>query len=194
MTNRSNFDKSQSTFYELVPSCSSDGFDGNNLALPCEREAVLAETPDASGEARSRAEKEANRLHALGTHLLLELRDCNPKTLSNLEFVTETLKNAALEAKATIVEVAFHEFSPFGISGMVVIAESHLAIHTWPEYGYAAVDVFTCGDLIDPRVAADYLIEKFQSKSPSMVEMKRGILGNEKLPHKPMAQGELVSA
>jgi S-adenosylmethionine decarboxylase len=101
-----------------------------------------------------RAEKEVNRLHALGKHLLLELKDCNPKTLTNLEFVQETLKNAALEAKATIVEVAFHEFSPFGISGMVVIAESHLAIHTWPEYGYAAVDVFTCGDLIDPRVAA----------------------------------------
>ncbi len=133
-------------------------------------------------------------MHALGTHLLLELKDCNPKTLGSLEFVRETLKNAALEAKATIVEVAFHEFSPFGISGMVVIAESHLAIHTWPEYGYAAVDVFTCGDLIDPRVAADYLIEKFQSKSPSMVEMKRGILGHEKLPHKPVVQGELVSA
>lgn len=123
-------------------------------------------------------------MHALGTHLLLELRDCNPKTITDLEYVQESLKNAALEAKATIVEVAFHEFSPFGISGMVVIAESHLAIHTWPEYGYAAVDIFTCGDLIDPRVAATFLIEKFESKSPSIVEMKRGILGNEKLPHK----------
>ncbi len=133
-------------------------------------------------------------MHALGTHLLLELRDCNPKTLSSLEFVQETLKNAALEAKATIVEVAFHEFSPFGISGMVVIAESHLSIHTWPEYGYAAVDVFTCGDLIDPRVAATFLIEKFECKSPSIIEMKRGILGHEKLPHKPMPQGELVTA
>jgi S-adenosylmethionine decarboxylase len=141
-----------------------------------------------------RAEKEANRLHALGTHLLLELRDCNPTTLTKLEFVRETLKNAALEAKATIVEVAFHEFSPFGISGMVVIAESHLAIHTWPEYGYAAVDVFTCGDLIDPKVAAKFLIEKFQSKNPSLIEMKRGILGHEKLPHKPMVQEELVQA
>jgi len=126
-----------------------------------------------------RAEKEANRLHALGTHLLLELRDCNPKTLGNLEFVQETLKNAALEAKATIVEVAFHEFSPFGISGMVVIAESHLAIHTWPEYGYAAVDVFNCGDLIDPRVAAKFLIDEFQCQNPSIIEMKRGILGHE---------------
>jgi S-adenosylmethionine decarboxylase len=114
--------------------------------------------PGVFPELVTRAEKEVNRLHALGTHLLLELRDCNPKTLGNLEFVQKTLKDAALEAKATIVEVAFHEFSPFGISGMVVIAESHLAIHTWPEYGYAAVDVFTCGDLIDPRVAAKFLI------------------------------------
>jgi S-adenosylmethionine decarboxylase len=129
-------------------------------------------------------------LHALGTHLLLELRECNPKTLKNLEFVQETLKNAALEAKATIVEVAFHEFSPFGISGMVVIAESHLAIHTWPEYGYAAVDVFTCGDLIDPRVAANFLIEKFESKNPAIIEMKRGILGMGNLPHKATLQGE----
>jgi S-adenosylmethionine decarboxylase len=151
--------------------------------------------PGLVGKHVKRAEKEVNRLHALGTHLLLELKDCNSKTLGNLEFVQETLKNAALEAKATIVEVAFHEFSPFGISGMVVIAESHLAIHTWPEYGYAAVDVFTCGDLIDPRVAAKFLIEKFESKNPSIVEMKRGILGHEKLPHKPAAvQGELVSA
>jgi S-adenosylmethionine decarboxylase len=141
-------------------------------------------SPGWHSRSRKRAEKEVNRLHALGTHLLLELRDCNPKTLSNLEFVQESLKNAALEAKATIVEVAFHEFSPFGISGMVVIAESHLAIHTWPEYGYAAVDVFTCGDLIDPKVAAKFLIEKFQSKNPSIIEMKRGILGHEKLPHK----------
>ena len=150
--------------------------------------------PGKAGKLVKRAEKEVNRLHALGTHLLLELKECNSKTLGNLEFVQETLKNAALEAKATIVEVAFHEFSPFGISGMVVIAESHLAIHTWPEYGYAAVDVFTCGDLIDPRVAAKFLIEKFESKNPSIIEMKRGILGHEKLPHKPIVQGELVTA
>ena len=151
--------------------------------------------PGNAGKLVKRAEKEVNRLHALGTHLLLELKECNSKTLGNLEFVQETLKNAALEAKATIVEVAFHEFSPFGISGMVVIAESHLAIHTWPEYGYAAVDVFTCGDLIDPRVAAKFLIEKFESKNPSIIEMKRGILGNEKLPHKPVvAQEEAVYA
>src|SRR5512138_2220097 len=155
-------------------------------ALPREREAVLAASGGKPGGLR-RAEKEANRLHALGTHLLLELRDCNPKTLSNLEFVTEAMKSAALEAKATIVEVAFHEFSPFGISGMVVIAESHLAIHTWPEYGYAAVDVFSCGDVLQPQTAADYLVEQLGAARASVVELQRGIFVNHGRPllHKP---------
>jgi len=125
-------------------------------------------------------------LYALGTHLLVELRDCNPAILKNLEEVRDALVSAAKEAKATIVDISFHEFNPFGISGMVVIAESHLSIHTWPEYGYAAVDIFTCGDVIKPEVAASSIIERFQCKSPSMVELKRGILSHEniKLPHK----------
>lgn len=160
-----------------------DGCGENLIALSREREAVLTDPGGKPGGLRW-AEKEANRLQALGTHLLLELRDCNPKTLGSLEFVKNAMQNAALEAKATIVEVAFHEFSPFGVSGMVVIAESHLAIHTWPEYGYAAVDVFTCGDLIKPQVAAKFLIEQFECKNSSIVEMKRGVLGHEKLPHK----------
>ena len=91
--------------------------------------------------------KGGRRLHALGTHLLVELRDCNPKILKDLKKVKNALVSAAKEAKATIVDISFHEFSPFGISGMVIIAESHLSIHTWPEYSYAAVDIFTCGDL-----------------------------------------------
>jgi len=125
-------------------------------------------------------------LYALGTHLLVELRDCNPKILKSLDSVRNALVSAAREAKATIIDISFHEFSPFGISGVVVIAESHLSIHTWPEYNYAAVDIFTCGDIIKPEVAAVYLIEKFESKNPSIVEMKRGIIsnGNKKLPHK----------
>lgn len=125
-------------------------------------------------------------MHALGTHLLVELRDCNPEILKDLGRVKDALVSAAKEARATIIDVSFHEFNPFGISGMVVIAESHLSIHTWPEYGYAAVDIFTCGDIIKPEVAAYYLIGRFESKNPSIVEMKRGILScsNEKLPHK----------
>lgn len=130
-------------------------------------------------------------MNALGTHLLLELRDCNVESIKDLEFVRSAMVAAARDANATIVDVSFHEFNPFGISGMVIIAESHLSIHTWPEYGYAAVDIFTCGDLIQPEVAAASLIKAFESGNPSMVEMKRGIIssGTAKLPHKPPAAG-----
>jgi S-adenosylmethionine decarboxylase len=130
--------------------------------------------------------KGGRELYALGTHLLIELRDCNPEILKSLEKVRKILISAAKEAKATIINNSFHEFNPFGISGVVVIAESHLTIHTWPEYGYAAVDIFTCGDTIQPELAVSYLVKKFACKNPSIVEMKRGILShkNEKLPHK----------
>lgn len=125
-------------------------------------------------------------MYALGTHLLVELRDCNPEVLKSLEKVRDALVSAAKQAAATIVDISFHEFNPFGISGMVVIAESHLSVHTWPEYGYAAVDIFTCGDVIKPEVAASHIIERFESRNPSVVEMKRGILSpyDKKLPHK----------
>lgn len=130
-------------------------------------------------------------MYALGTHLLVELKDCNPKILRDINKVKEALVSAAKEAKATIIDVSFHEFTPFGVSGMVVIAESHLSIHTWPEYSYAAVDIFTCGDVIKPDVAARFLIERFESRNPSIVEMKRGLLSlsNEKLPHKVCGSG-----
>jgi S-adenosylmethionine decarboxylase len=116
----------------------------------------------------------------------VELKDCNPEILKSLDKVRNAMVSAAKRAKATVIDVSFHEFSPFGISGMVVIAESHLSIHTWPEYGYAAVDIFTCGDIIKPEVAAQFLIEKFGCKNPSVVEMKRGIISHsgERLPYK----------
>lgn len=123
-------------------------------------------------------------LNALGTHLLAELRDCNKDVIRDLDKVRDALVTAANKARATVVEVTFHEFSPFGISGMVIIAESHLSIHTWPEYGYAAVDIFTCGDLIKPDEAAAYLVDCFESKDPSMMEIKRGVLGIPNMTHK----------
>jgi S-adenosylmethionine decarboxylase len=125
----------------------------------------------------------------------VELRDCNPKIIKDLAKVKNALVSAAKEAKATIIDISFHEFNPFGISGMVIIAESHLSIHTWPEYGYAAVDIFTCGDLIKPEVAASFLIKEFESRTPSIVELKRGILSptGKKLPHKISADAALVA-
>jgi len=68
----------------------------------------------------------------------------------------------------------FHMFNPYGVSGVVVISESHLAIHTWPEYGYAAVDIFTCGSTVDPWLACDYLKEKFEAGHYEASEMQRG--------------------
>ena len=125
-------------------------------------------------------------MYARGTHLLIELKDCNPEILKDLEKVRSVLVSAAEKAKATVIDSSFREFQPFGISGIVVIAESHLTVHTWPEYRYAAVDIFTCGDYIKSEVAASYVIKQLESKNPSIVEMKRGLLShkNEKLPHK----------
>ena len=125
-------------------------------------------------------------MNALGTHLLIELKECNPEILKSLEKVRSIMVSAAKEAKATIIDISFREFNPFGISGLIVIAESHLTIHTWPEYGYAAVDIFTCGDVIKPEIAASYIILHFECNNPSIVEMKRGLLShkNKKLPHK----------
>jgi S-adenosylmethionine decarboxylase len=121
-------------------------------------------------------------LNALGRHLLIELFDCDPDVINNLEAVKGALVEAARRAQATIVDVVFHEFNPFGISGVVVIAESHLSIHTWPEYRYAAVDIFSCGDVLQPEVAASYLVEQFAAERTSIVEMQRGLFLNSSLP------------
>jgi S-adenosylmethionine decarboxylase len=107
--------------------------------------------------------------------VLLELFDCDAEALTSLELVKSAMVEAARRAQATIVDVIFHEFNPFGISGVVVIAESHLAVHTWPEYGYAAVDVFSCGDTLQPRVAVEYLVEQFGAGRTSVVEVQRGV-------------------
>jgi S-adenosylmethionine decarboxylase len=121
-------------------------------------------------------------LNALGRHLLVELFDCDPDVINSLEAVKGALVEAAKRAQATIVDVVFHEFNPFGISGVVVIAESHLSIHTWPEYRYAAVDIFSCGDVLQPEVAASYLVEQFAAERTSIVEMQRGMFLNSRVP------------
>jgi len=121
-------------------------------------------------------------LNALGRHLLLELFDCDSESINNLEAVKSSLIEAAKRAQATIVDVVFHEFNPFGISGVVVIAESHLSIHTWPEYRYAAVDVFSCGEVLQPEIAVNYLVEQFGAERASVVEMQRGVFVNSAAP------------
>ena len=115
-------------------------------------------------------------MNALGKHLLLELKDCNEEGLNDISFLRGVLLAAASECGATILGESFHQFSPQGVSGVVVIAESHLFIHTWPEYSYAAADIFTCGNSVRPQKAAQVLMRKLGSKNHSVVEMRRGIL------------------
>src|SRR6266403_5528528 len=126
-------------------------------------------------------------VNALGRHLLLELFDCDADAINSLEAVKTAMVEAAKAAQATIVDVVFHEFNPFGISGVVVIAESHLAIHTWPEYRYAAVDVFSCGETLQPQVAVEHLVEQLGAARTSVVELQRGVFLNHGRPllHKP---------
>ena len=92
----------------------------------------------------------------LGKHILLELYECPFEKLNDLAFLEQALKKAASTMGATVVNSNFHHFSPIGISGVVIIQESHLTIHTWPEYNYAAVDIFTCGE-INLEAGIEYL-------------------------------------
>ncbi len=115
-------------------------------------------------------------MNALGKQLLLELKDCDKEVLNDLSLLRGILLAAAGEAGATVLDESFHRFNPQGVSGVVVIAESHLFIHTWPEYGYAAADIFTCGNSVQPEKAARILIEKLGAKNCSIQEIQRGTL------------------
>jgi S-adenosylmethionine decarboxylase len=114
-------------------------------------------------------------LDARGTHIICELSGCDREALSDLDGVRDTMVAAALEANAEVLKVAFHRFQPHGVSGVVVIAESHLSIHTWPESGYAAVDFYTCGDHTDPWKACEFAAKRLGAQSMLTTEVKRGI-------------------
>ena len=115
-------------------------------------------------------------MNALGTHLLLELKDCNRDLLDDLPYIRHALLEAAEKTGATIIGESFHQFSPQGVTGVIAIAESHLCIHTWPEFGYAAVDIFTCGEGFKPREAAEMVVQSLESEEHSITEIERGVL------------------
>ncbi|MYC29143.1 MAG: adenosylmethionine decarboxylase [Chloroflexi bacterium] len=115
-------------------------------------------------------------MNVLGLHLLLELKECNPQLLDNLDYVRNALFGAAEGVGAHVIGESFHQFTPQGVTGILSIAESHISIHTWPEYSYAAADIFTCGSSFQPRDAASVLIDQFESKSPEITEVRRGLL------------------
>ncbi len=111
----------------------------------------------------------------LGRHLLVDFYDCDNSILDDVTNLEKRLVESAVQANSTVIKSVFHHYSPYGVSGVVVIAESDITIHTWPEYGYAAVDVFTCGDEIDPWKAYEFLKDALEAKRFEAREVTRGV-------------------
>lgn len=113
-------------------------------------------------------------MKSLGNHIVVEYFNCNPTLLNDVVYIENAMIISAKKAEATIINSTFHHFSPFGVSGVVVIQESHLSIHTWPEYGFASVDIFTCGDSVDPWISYNSLKDLLEAKHGSAIQMNRG--------------------
>ena len=132
----------------------------------------------------------------LGNHLVVELTGCNNDILNDCEQLQTCFDEAVRQSGATKVQSVFHRYNPHGVSGVVVIAESHMSIHTWPEYGYAAVDFFTCGDTVDPYKAFEWVKEALGASSVQISEIKRGMPSSkdEIIDHKPFNHTTLTNA
>lgn len=113
--------------------------------------------------------------NTLGVHYILEFCGCqNAELLKNVDDVDHVLVEAANRGKATVVSHHFHQFEPWGVSGVVILQESHITIHTWPEHGYAAIDVFFCNLSVDMGAIRSYMEEKFRPARVEQNMMSRG--------------------
>lgn len=112
---------------------------------------------------------------SLGSHLLVELYGCDVSKLKEEVTVAGVMHEAAVESEATVVAESFHEFKPYGVSGAVIIQESHYTIHTWPEHGYAAVDLFYCGGTVRVHRAIDVLQKHFAPQRIKFLVVRRGL-------------------
>lgn len=113
-------------------------------------------------------------MDTLGTHLLVELYSCDADLLNCVGNIEQSMRAAASAANATIVSSQFHHFGPQGVSGVLVLAESHLSVHTWPEHRYAAVDIYTCGPDCKPELAHEVLAKSLGALSIEVLEINRG--------------------
>lgn len=106
-------------------------------------------------------------------HCVAELYNANAEKLNDEAFVRGALIEAVEQAKATLIDVRTHSFDPQGITGFALLAESHISIHTWPEFGFAAIDAFTCGFTTDPELACSHLASVFDAKGHSLSVIDR---------------------
>ena len=110
-----------------------------------------------------------------GTHCLLELTGCPPGRLADPEAVARAIREAATAAGATLVDLRCHQFDRGGVTAVALLSESHLSVHTWPEHGYAAADIFTCGDRTDPQAACRRLAASLAAGEHHMRTLPRGV-------------------
>jgi S-adenosylmethionine decarboxylase len=123
-------------------------------------------------------QERSERLDTFGRHFVCELSGCDPNLLVDVESIRTILVDAARVAKAEVRESVFHQFYPqgkAGVSGVVVLSESHISIHTWPESGYAAIDIYTCGLQTMPRLACEYVAERLRASKTFISSIERGI-------------------
>jgi S-adenosylmethionine decarboxylase len=118
--------------------------------------------------------KRRKKMSPKGFHFIVEASGCGP-VISQVDRLQEILVEAAKRANTQVWSVSFHRFPPDGVSGVVVISESHLSIHTWPEAGYMALDIYTCGEESKPQVAVDYVLEQIGAKQTHITEVTRGL-------------------
>lgn len=121
------------------------------------------------------------RIVQLGKHLLVELFGCKPEIIDNEKFLEKILVEGLLEAGSKILGKFFYKFQPQGVTGVIAIAESHLTIHTWPEKGYAALDIFTCGSRMDPWKVYKRVIGEIKPSAAKVLELGRGPLTKPKI-------------
>jgi len=112
-----------------------------------------------------------------GRHILLDVWGADAETLNDLECIQEVMLGAAAAAGATVVDTTFHRFPVQGLSGVVVLAESHISVHTFPEHGYAAFDIFTCGGRVDPERACEHLVRAVNAEDRHLRRFTRGLPG-----------------
>jgi len=118
----------------------------------------------------------AKEIHeTIGRHYIVEASGCDSKIIGSVEKVQQILVKAAEIAGAQVWSISFSRFPPQGVSGVVVISESHISTHTWPEFGYVALDIYTCGKNVDPEKAVVFAVEAFGSSTSHITEITRGI-------------------
>ncbi len=115
-------------------------------------------------------------MRVLGEHLIVELYDCDIDIISKVDSVQNIMLKAAKAAGTVAIDSIFHHFQPYGVSGVIVIAESHFAIHTWPEHRYASIDLYTCGEKSRPWAAFKVIKKMFKPKHFSVMKMERGLV------------------